>query len=97
MLGFVGVACDLKVFLIIRPKPVGLPEPAGLVCTITPGARWDIYDFQIEMAALSRLGIRYDELLAVRAQQVVPCVAPWMASPVGTDCVGHRCSGPPAV
>ena len=49
------------------------------------------------MAALSRLGILYDELLAVQAHQVVPWVVPWVAPPVGADCVGHGCGGPPAV
>ena len=46
----VGVACALKVCPIIRPKPVGLPEPAGLVCTITLGACWNTYKWQIDMS-----------------------------------------------
>ena len=96
-LGVVGVACALKVFPIICPKPVGLPEPAGVVCTITLGACWDTYDWQLEIAALSRLVIGHDELLDVRAQQVVLCVVPWVAPPVGPACVEHRCGGTPAV
>ena len=46
-------------------KTAGLPELVGLVCTITLGGLWDTYDGQIEMAALSRLRIFYDELLPV--------------------------------
>ena len=57
ILGVAGVACALKVFRILCPKLVGLPEPVGLVCTITRGACWDTYDWQLDMAALSRLGI----------------------------------------
>ena len=68
-----------------------------LVCTINLGGLWDTYDGQLEMAALSRLGILYDELLAVRAHQVVPLVVPWVAPPVGVACVGNGCGGPPAV
>ena len=97
ILGVVGFACALKVCPIIRPKPVGLPEPTGLVCTITLGGRWDTYDCQIDMSALSRLGIGYDELLAVRAHQVVLWVVPWVALPLGLDCVGNGCGGPPDV
>ena len=52
---------------------------------------------KLEMAARSRLEIGYDELLDVRAQKVVPWVAPWVALPVGRDCFSHGCGGPPAV
>ena len=69
----------------------------GLVCTINLGGLWDTYDEQLEMAALSRLRILYDELLAVRAHQVVPWVVTWVAPPVGETCVRHGCGGPPAV
>ena len=93
----VGVACALNVFLILRPKPVGLPEPAGLVCTITLGGCWDIYDYQLDMAALSRIGIGYDEMLAVQAHQVVPWVVTWVEPPVGATCVGHGCGGSPSL
>ena len=93
ILGVVGVACDLKVFPIIRPKPVGLPEPGGVVFTITLGGRWDTYDWQPDMDALSRLSIGYNELLAVRAQQVVIWVVPWVAPPVGPACFGHGYGG----
>ena len=65
MLGVVEVACALKVCPILRPKPVGLTETVGLMCTITLGYRWDTYDWQLDMSAQSSLGIRYDELLAV--------------------------------
>ena len=65
ILGVVVVSCDLKVFPVLRPKPVGFPEHVGLVCTITIGSRWDTYNCQIDMAAMSSLGIVYDELLAV--------------------------------
>ena len=101
VLGVVEFACALRVFPILCPKPVGIPEPAGLACTITLGARWDTYDWQIEMAALSNLGIGCNERLAVRAQQVAPWVAPSVAPPValpvGTACVGHWCSVTPAM
>ena len=89
MLVFVGVACALRVCPILGPKPVGLPEPLRLVCTITLGARWYTEDWQLEMNALSRIGIGCDEHLAVRAQQVVPWVAPSVAPPVRPACVGH--------
>ena len=69
----------------------------GLVCTINLGGLWDTYDWQLEMDALSRFWILYDELLAVRAHQVVPWVVTWVAPPVGGTCVGHGCGGPPAV
>ena len=46
-------------------KPVGIPEPVGLVCTITLGDFWDIYNWLLEMDELSRFGIGYDETLAV--------------------------------
>ena len=49
------------------------------------------------MAALSRLGIPYNDLLAILAQQVVPWVVPWVAPPVGPACVRHGCGGPRAV
>ena len=49
------------------------------------------------MAALSRLGILYDELLSFRAHPVVPWVVPCVAPPVGAACVRHGCGGPPAV
>ena len=52
MLDVVRVACALKVFPILRPKPVGLPELTGLVCTITRGDLWDTYYWQLDMAAL---------------------------------------------
>ena len=65
MLGVIVVACALKVPPILRPKPVGIPEPAGRVCTITLGDLWDTYDWQLDMDALSRIGIGYDELLDV--------------------------------
>ena len=65
MLRVVRVAYALKVFPILRPKPVGLTETVGLMCTITLGYRWDTYDWQLEMAELSMLGIGYDEILAV--------------------------------
>ena len=96
MLGVVGVACALRVFPILRPKPVGLPEPAELACTITIGACWDAYNWQLEMAALPRIGIGCDEPLAVRSQQVAPWVAPLVALPVGLAHVGHGCGVPPA-
>ena len=66
ILGVVGFSCALNFFPILRPKPLGLPETSGLVCTIALGARWDSDDCQIEMDGLSRLRIGYDELLAVR-------------------------------
>ena len=97
ILGVVGVACALKVCPILRPKTVGLPEPAGLMCTITLESQWDTDNLQIDMAALSRLGIRYDQLLAVLAQQVMPWVVPWVAPPAGPVCVGNGCGVPPAV
>ena len=97
ILGVFGFACALKACRILRPKLVGLPEPVGMVFTITRGARWENYDSQLEMAALSRLGIGYDELLDVLSQQVVTWVVPWVAPPVGLDCAMHRCGGPPAV
>ena len=89
MLGVVGVVCALKVCPILCPKPVGLPKPVGVVCTMTLGARCYTYDWKIEMATLSRLGVGCDELLAVRVQQVVPWVAPWVAPPVEPACIGH--------
>ena len=49
------------------------------------------------MAALSRLRILYNELLAVQAHQVVPWVVPWAAPTVWAACVGHGCGGPPVV
>ena len=49
------------------------------------------------MAALSRLGIGYDQLLAILAQQVMPWVVPWVAPLVGPACVGNGCGVPPAV
>ena len=49
------------------------------------------------MAALSRLWILYDELLDVRAHQVVAWVVTWVEPPVGATCVGQGCGGPPAV
>ena len=67
------------------------------MCTITLGGSWDTYDWQLEMSAMSMLGIGYDELLDVKEQQVVPWVVPWVAPPVGPACVGHGCGGPPAV
>ena len=67
------------------------------MCTITLGGRWDTYDWQLDMATMSRLGIGYNELLAVKAKQVVPWVVPWVAPPVGTACVSNGCGGPPAV
>ena len=76
ILGVVGVSCALKVCQILCLKQVGLPEPAGMVCTINLGAFWDTYDCQLEMDVLSMLGIEYNELLAVQAQQVVPRVVP---------------------
>ena len=93
MLGVAGVACALKVCPILCQKPVGIPKHAGLVCTITLGSRLDTYDWQFEMAALSRLGIRYNDLLAVQAQQVVPWVTTWVTAPVGPDRVRHGCGG----
>ena len=86
-----------KFFPFLCPKPAGLPEPAGLVCTITLGGRWDTYDWKLEISALSRLRIGYNELLAVRAHQVVSWVVPWVAPSVGSAFVGHGCGGPPAV
>ena len=97
MLGVIRVACALKVFPIISPKPLGLPESAGLVCTITLESRWDTYNWQLAMAALSRLEIGHNELLDVRAHQLVPWVAPWVVPPVGPACVRHGCGGPPDV
>ena len=97
MLVFVGFACDLIVCPILLQKPVGLTKPVGLLCTITQGASWDTYYCQLDMAALLRLGIEYDELLAVRTQQVVPWVVPWVAPTVGLDFVVHGYGGPPAV
>ena len=88
MLGVVGVACALRVCLILRKKPVGLPEPAGMACTINLGARWDTYDCHLEMAALSRLRIGYNETLVFWSHQVAP--------PVGPARVGHGCGVPPA-
>ena len=87
----------LKVCPILCPKPAGLPEPAGLVCTITLRSRWDTYNWQLEMSALPRRRIGCNELLDVWAHQVVLWVAPCVAPPVGPDCVGHECGGPPAV
>ena len=97
ILGVVGVACALKVFPILRPKTVGLLEPVGLMCTITLGALWGTYDWHLEMAALSRLRIGYYDLLAVRAQQIVPWVVRWVAPLVGPACDEHGCGAPPAV
>ena len=97
ILGVVGVACALKVCQILCPQPVGLPEPAGLVCTINGGDRLDTYNWQLYMATLSMIGIGYDDVLAVQAQQVAPWVVPWVAQPVGLDCVVHGCGGPPDV
>ena len=67
------------------------------MCTINLGGLWDTYGGKLDMAVLSRLGILHDELLAVRAHQVVPWVVPWVAPPLGAACVGHGCDGPPAV
>ena len=67
------------------------------MCTINLGGPWDTYDGQLEMDALSRLWILYDELLAVRAHQVVPWLVTWVEPLVGATCVGHGCGGTPAV
>ena len=67
------------------------------MCTINLGGLWDTYDWQLDMAALSRLWILYDEVLAVQAHQVVPWVVTWVEPSVGATCVGHGCGGPPAV
>ena len=67
------------------------------MCTITLEGHWDTYVGQLEMAALSRLRILYNELLAVQANQVVPWVVPWAAPTVWAACVGHGCGGPPVV
>ena len=93
-MGVVGVACAINFFLNLRPKPVGLPEPLGMVCAIAVGALWDTLDWQLEMDVLSRLGIGCNEILDVWAQQVVPWVAPWVAPSVAPACAGHGCGGP---
>ena len=67
------------------------------MCTINLGGLWDTYDWQLEMAALSRLWILYNEILAVRAHQVVAWVVTWVEPPMRATCVGHGCGGPPAV
>ena len=95
--GVVGVACALRIFLVIRTKPVGLPESVGLACTTTLGAFWGTYNWKLDMAALSRLGIGCDDPLSVWAQQVAPWVAPSVAPPMGPVRVGHGCGVPPAV
>ena len=52
ILGVVGVVCAIKLFPVLCPKQVGLPEPAGIVCAITLGARWGTYNWQLKMAVL---------------------------------------------
>ena len=74
ILSVVGFAYVLKVFLILRQKPIGLPEPGGMVCTITLVGHWDTYDWQLDMAALSRIRIGCGEPLSVWSQQVGPWV-----------------------
>ena len=68
MLGVVGVACDLIVCPILSPKPVGIPEPEGLVCMITLGSLWDNYDWQLDITELARLVSGCNDPLAVQEQ-----------------------------